>query len=58
MPLHKGGIDAIYCNEKYVVTGGRDGLIKILDNKKYAELLVLDGKVLLENSADTQIRSV
>lgn len=55
--LHEGGIDALSVQASYILTGGRDSLIKILD-KSYSPLVVYIAEQNIKFSLYPAIRSL
>lgn len=55
--LHEGGIDALGAHGNYVLTGGKDSLIKILD-KNYTPLIVYMAEQNIKFSLSPMIRAL
>ena len=51
-------IDAVDANDKYVVTGGKDGRINILNVKTYEVITTADLNVIIPDSECPAVRSI
>jgi hypothetical protein len=56
--IHDKGVDALFINDKYVVSGGKDMTIKYLDKKTYKTIVSIDCKTVLSDSVCPKIRSL
>lgn len=55
--LHQGGVDSVWVGPQYVVTGGADANIAILDKTSYATLLKFNLDSVCKNAISPKIRS-
>jgi WD40 repeat protein len=56
-PRHKGTLDALYVN-KFVVSGGADGNIHVMDKKSYDIINTISLKKIASDSVSPKLRSV
>jgi microtubule-associated protein-like 6 len=56
--MHSKAVDALYVNAEYVITGGKDCIVNILDNKMYAVVCTVNIESATKSSICAQVRSV
>lgn len=57
IPKHKGPLDALYVSKKFVITGGSDGIVLVLDKKSYDTINTITLKQLSSDAVMPKIRA-